>query len=335
MDYFRPIPMTDPARPAGALTLAGGWCWFDRVEVLSRGTAPRLIAAADLPEAARLALTAPRPDFAGLAMDRPRIMGILNVTPDSFSDGGLFLRPEAALMQARQMAAGAEIIDIGGESTRPGAVEVTVDEETRRTAPVIAALREGGLDRAISIDTRKAQVARAALQAGASIVNDVTAFRFDPEMAATVAGAGVPVVLMHSIETPATMQDDPRYDDVVLDVYDALAERVALAEASGIPRGRIAVDPGIGFGKTLEHNLALLERLSIFHGLGVPVLLGTSRKRFIGTVGGEADAARRVPGSLATALHGLGQGVQMIRVHDVAETRQALSLWQAVTGAGK
>ena len=333
MDYFRPIPMTDPARPSGALTLAGGWCWFDRVEVLNRSAAPRVIAAADLPEAARLALTAPRPAFAGLGMDRPRIMGILNVTPDSFSDGGLFLNREAAVMQARQMAAGAEIIDIGGESTRPGAVEVSVEEETRRTAPVIAALREGGLDGPISIDTRKAAVAGAALKAGASLVNDVTALRFDPAMAGAVAAAGCPVILMHSIATPATMQDDPRYDDVALDVYDALAERVSLAVAAGIPRERIAVDPGIGFGKTLEHNLTLLARLSLFHGLGLPVLLGASRKRFIGTVASEADAARRMPGSLAMALHGVAQGAQMIRVHDVAETRQALSLWQAVAGA--
>jgi dihydropteroate synthase len=335
MDYFRPLPMSDPARPAGALTLAGGWCWFTQVEVLARGAAPRVIAAADLPEAARQALTAPRPGFAGLAMDGPRIMGILNVTPDSFSDGGLFLKPEAAVMQARQMAAGAEIIDIGGESTRPGAAEVGAAEETSRTAPVIAALRAGGLDRAISIDTRKASVAQAALAAGASLVNDVTALRFDAQMAAVVAGAGCPVVLMHSIATPDRMQDDPRYDDVLLDVYDALAERVALAVAAGIPRERIAVDPGIGFGKTLAHNLTLLARLSLFHGLGLPVLLGASRKRFIGTVASEADAARRMPGSLAMALHGVAQGVQMIRVHDVAETRQALSLWQAVQEAGR
>lgn len=333
MDYFRPIPMCDPARPAGALTLAGGWCWFDRVEVLNRRSAPRVIGVSDLSVAARTALTAPRPAFAGLGMERPRLMGILNVTPDSFSDGGLFLNPQAAVMQARLMAAGAEIIDIGGESTRPGAAEVTVEEETRRTAPVIAALREGGLDGPISIDTRKARVAEAALKAGASLVNDVTALRFDPEMAGAVAKAGCPVVLMHSIATPATMQDDPRYDDVLLDVYDALAERVALAVAAGIPREKIAVDPGIGFGKTLEHNLTLLARLSLFHGLGLPVLLGASRKRFIGTVASEADAARRMPGSLAMALHGVAQGVQMIRVHDVAETRQALSLWQAVAGA--
>ena len=329
--YLRPIAMSDPARPSAALPLAGGWCWFDRVEVLSRTDAPRIVGLGDLTEAQRRRLSAPRPDFGGLGMDIPRIMGILNVTPDSFSDGGLFLRPEAALMQARRMAAEADILDIGGESTRPGAAEVSVDDEIARTAPVIAALREGGLALPISIDTRKAAVATAAFDAGARILNDVTALRYDPAMAAKAAEAAVPVILMHSIDTPATMQDDPRYDDVLLDVYDALAERLLAAEAAGIARDRLAIDPGIGFGKTLEHNLALLARLSLFHGLGVPVLLGASRKRFIGTLGAEAEAARRMPGSLAVALAGVAQGMQMIRVHDVAETRQALRLWQAAT----
>ncbi|MEO8244111.1 MAG: dihydropteroate synthase [bacterium] len=331
MEYHRPVAMTDPARPPDALPLAGGRCWFNQVEVLSRSAAARLVAARDLAPEVRGRLSARRPAFGGLAMDRPLIMGILNVTPDSFSDGGLFLRPEAAVMQARIMASGADIIDIGGESTRPGAAEVTVTDEVARTVPVIAVLRAGGLDRPISIDSRKSDVVRAALAAGAAWVNDVTALRHDPEMAGVVAKAGCPVILMHSIATPATMQDDPVYDDVLLDVFDALAARVAAAEAAGIARDRIAVDPGIGFGKTLQHNLTLLARLSLFHDLGVPVLLGASRKRFIGTVSAEDDAARRMPGSLAVALAGVAQGVQMIRVHDVAETRQALSLWQAVT----
>ena len=330
MIYHRPIAMTDPSRPAGALPVAGGWCWFDRVEVLQRGAAPRVVSAADLPAEVRDRLSAPRPDFGGLTLDRPRIMGILNVTPDSFSDGGQFLRPDAAVMQARRMASGADIIDIGGESTRPGAVDVATDEEIARTAPVIAALRDGGLDLPISIDTRKAAVAQAGFAAGATWLNDVTALRYDPAMAGVAAQRACPVVLMHSIATPATMQDEPVYDDVLLDVYDALAERVAQAEAAGIARDRIAIDPGIGFGKTLAHNLALLRRISLFHDLGLPVLLGASRKRFIGTIADESDAARRLPGSIAVALGGVTQGVQMIRVHDVAETRQALSLWQAV-----
>jgi dihydropteroate synthase len=331
MMYIRPIAMTDPARPLGALPLAGGWTWFSHVEVIERDAPPRLLAVADLDGEARDRLSAPRPDFGGLRMDRPRIMGILNVTPDSFSDGGQFLRPEAALMQARKMAAGADILDIGGESTRPGAVDVDEAEEVARTAPVIAALREAGLDIPISIDTRKAAVAEAAFSAGASILNDVTALQFDPAMAATAERRNAPVILMHSIATPATMQNDPEYDDVLLDVYDALAARIAAAEAAGIPRARIAVDPGIGFGKTLQHNLILLSRLSLFHNLGVPVLLGASRKRFIGTISAESDAQKRLPGSLAVALAGVAQGMQMIRVHDVAETRQAVSLWQAST----
>ena len=327
--------MTDPARPADALQLAGGWCWFDRVEVLSRTAPPQVVSARDLPPEVQDRLSRARGNFGGLATTRPQIMGILNITPDSFSDGGLFLRPEAAVMQARLMAGGADIIDIGGESTRPGAVEVTEADEVARTQPVIAALRGGGLDLPISIDTRKAAVARAALAAGAAWVNDVTALRHDPAMAAVVAASGCPVILMHSIATPATMQDDPVYDDVLLDVFDALRDRIAVAVAAGIARDRIAVDPGIGFGKTLQHNLTLLARLSLFHDLGCPVLLGASRKRFIGTISAESDAARRMPGSLAVALAGVAQGVQMIRVHDVAETRQALTLWQAVNGGAR
>jgi dihydropteroate synthase len=331
MIYIRPIPITDPAAPEEALPLAGGWCRFSHVEVLERGHKAQVVPVSALKPAERDRLTAPRPDFAGLSMDRPRIMGILNVTPDSFSDGGLFLKPEAALMGARQMAAHADMLDIGGESTRPGAVEVAVDEEIQRTAPVISAMRAAGIAKAISIDTRKAAVAQAALKAGASVVNDVTAMTFDAGMAAVVAASRAPVILMHSIATPQTMQAEARYDDVLLDVYDALAARVAEAEAAGIPRHQIAIDPGIGFGKTLAHNLALLARLSLFHSLGLPVLLGASRKRFIGTLSGEEDAARRMPGSLAVALAGVAQGMQMIRVHDVAETRGALTLWQAAT----
>ena len=333
MEYYRPIAMTDAARPPGALPLAGGWCWFAQVEVLARGTAPRVVAVQDLPAEVRDRLSAPRPAFGGLVMDRPRIMGILNVTPDSFSDGGRFLDPAAALVQARVLAAeGAALLDIGGESTRPGAAEVAVDEEVARTAPVIGALRAGGLTTPISVDTRKARVAQAALAAGAGIVNDVAAMGFDPAMASVVAEAGAPIILMHSIGTPATMQQDPRYEDVLLDVYDFLKARIAVAEAAGIARERIMVDPGIGFGKTAAHNLALVRGLGLFHDLGVPVLLGASRKRFIGAIGGEDVAERRMPGSVAVALAGVAQGAQVLRAHDVAETRQALRLWQAVNG---
>ena len=332
MTYYRPIPCHDTARPKGALPLAGGWLWFDRVEVLRRGAAPEVIPAADLPPDVALRLSGPRAAFAGLAMDRPRLMGILNVTPDSFSDGGQFLAPEAALRQGREMAgAGAEIIDVGGESTRPGAVLVPEGEEIARTAPVIAALRAGGIETAISIDTRKAAVARAALDAGASFVNDVSALTFDAGLKPLVAGKAAPICLMHAQGTPQTMQADPQYEDVLLDVYDFLAGKLAEAEAAGIARDRIMVDPGIGFGKTLEHNLALIRGLSLFHGLGCPILLGVSRKKFIGTIGGENDAARRAPGSVAVALAGVAQGAQVLRVHDVWETRQALSLWRSVT----
>lgn len=330
MEYYRPIAMTDPARPAGALTLAGGWCWFDRVEVLSRTSPPRLIPAGDCPKDVLDRLTAPRASFAGLSMDRPRLMGILNVTPDSFSDGGRYTSVDAGVRQGRQMAKLAEIVDIGGESTRPGAQEVPVAEEIARTVPVIEGLRAAGMPGPISIDTRKALVAAAALRAGATLVNDVSGLTFDPALGPLVAQEAVPVVLMHAKGLPANMQDEPSYADVLLDVFDELQTRIARALACGIDRSRIAVDPGIGFGKTAAHNLALIRGLSLLHGLGCPILLGASRKRFIGSIGRAEAADQRVPGSLAVALAGIAQGAQLTRVHDVAETRQALRLWQAM-----
>jgi dihydropteroate synthase len=333
MEYFRPIARTEAHRPPSAKVLAGGWCWFDTVEVLARAHAPRLIPAADCPAEVLARLTAPRPDFFGLTLDRPRLMGILNATPDSFSDGGRYLATGAAIAQGRAIARDAEIVDIGGESTRPGASDVALAEEIARTVPVIEGLRKAGTRAPISIDTRKALVAAAALQAGADFVNDVSALGHDPAMGPLVVKAGVPVVLMHAQGSPATMQDDPRYDDVLLDVYDALAGRIATAVALGVAPWKIVIDPGIGFGKTVAHNLALIRGLSVFHGLGCPILLGASRKRFIGTVGGLEAAASRLPGSLAVAQAGFAQGVQITRVHDTAETRQALKLWQALNGA--
>lgn len=330
MIYVRPIAMTDAARPAGALTLAGGWCWFDRVEILERGRRPKPGDLADLTDAQRRALSAPRADFGGLGMDLPRIMGILNVTPDSFSDGGQFLAKDGALAQARGMVGAADILDIGGESTRPGAVDVANADEVARVVPVIAGLRAAGVRTAISIDTRKADVAAAALAAGAGIVNDVAALRFDPGMAAVVAQSGVPVILMHAQGAPSDMQIDPRYSDVALDVYDFLADRIGYAVAADIARDRMVIDPGIGFGKTQAHNLALIRQLSLFHGLGCPILMGASRKRFIGTICGANDPQARLPGSLAVALACVAQGAQILRVHDVVETRAALALWRAV-----
>ncbi|WP_074219517.1 dihydropteroate synthase [Rhodovulum sp. ES.010] len=333
--YYRPIVQTDAARPADALPLAGGWAWFSLAEELSRDVPPRLIPARALPSDVLAALTGPRPAIAGLTVDRPRIMGILNVTPDSFSDGGRFDRLEAALEHGRAMADAADLIDIGGESTRPGAADVPVEDEVARTVPVIEALRVARVTAPISIDTRKAQVAEAALAAGAGMINDVAAFTYDPALAGVTARAGVPACLMHAQGDPATMQNDPRYDNVLLDVYDFLAGRVAAAEAAGISRGEIVVDPGIGFGKAVAHNVALLRGLSLFHGLGCPVLLGASRKRFVGAIGGAERADARVPGSIAVALAAIAQGVQVVRVHDVAETRQAVRLDMALKGIGE
>jgi dihydropteroate synthase len=331
--YYRPVAQIDPVRPPGARVLAGGWCWFDRVEVLTRAGSAGLIAAADLPPDVAARLCAPRAPVAGVAWDAPRIMGIVNTTPDSFSDGGRFAGvPEAAAAARAMAAAGADMLDIGGESTRPGATVVPEAEEIARTAPVIAAL--GGVGVPVSIDTRKAAVARAALAAGATLVNDVSALGFDAEMAAAVAGSGAALALMHAQGTPETMQRAPTYDDVVLDVYDFLEARVAAAEAAGIDRARILIDPGIGFGKTEAHNLALLRSLAILHGLGCPILLGASRKRFIGRIGGADRADARGPGTLAVTLAAVAQGVQLHRVHDVAELAQGLRLWRALGSEG-
>ncbi|AVW91654.1 dihydropteroate synthase [Celeribacter baekdonensis] len=332
--YYRPIPSIDPARPSDALTLAGGWAWFSQVEVLSRAAPSRLIPATELPEEVKTRLTAPRAPLAGMDFARPNLMGILNVTPDSFSDGGMFDAPDAARVRAQvMMAEGADILDIGGESTRPGADYIAPELEITRTAPVIAAIRAGSTV-PMSIDTRKAAVAAAALAAGADLINDVYAFCHDPELANVAAQSGAPVCLMHAQGDPEVMQEHPEYQNVLLDVYDFLAARIAVAEAAGISRTQILVDPGIGFGKTQAHNLALLQRISLFHALGCGVLLGVSRKGFIGRIGNAPEARDRAPGSIAVALAAVAQGIQVLRVHDIKETKQALALWQAVSGEG-
>ena len=326
-----PKPRTDLPRPPGAHPLAGSaHVWFDQVRALTKTRLP--VPAA---EGTTARLATPRPVLPGLPTDRPLVMGIVNVTPDSFSDGGETPDRASAVARAKaQVAAGADILDIGGESTRPGAEDVSIADEIDRTAPVIAALRAAGVSTPISIDTRKAAVAAAALREGADMINDVAALTHDPELGPLVAEAGVPLCLMHAQGTPQTMQIDPRYEDVLIEVFDWLAARMAAAEGHGIDRARLIVDPGIGFGKMLEHNLTLLKGLALFHGLGAPILLGASRKRFIGTLSGVEVAGQRMAGSLAVALHAAGQGAQVLRVHDVTETVQALALWRAMTTEG-
>ncbi len=327
--YFQPIARQ--GAPFSGRPLAGSAdLWFDQVLRRDRSGATELLSLAHCPAEVVARLSAPRPPLLGQSLDRPRVMGILNVTPDSFSDGGDLATVSAAVARAQAMQGDADILDIGGESTRPGAEEVPVAEEIRRTAPVIRALREAGVTTPISIDTRKAQVAEAALAAGADMVNDVSAFVFDPELAHLVAEKDVPVCLMHAQGRPDTMQDDPRYDDVLFDVMDHLRERIAVALSAGIRPERIITDPGIGFGKTLQHNVTLLRGLSLLHDLGSPVLLGVSRKRFIGALGGAEIARDRMAGSVAVALDGVLQGAHILRVHDVAETAQALRLQNAL-----
>jgi len=254
------------------------------------------------------------------------LMGVVNVTPDSFSDGGAFQDPVAAIAHGRRLISeGAAIVDVGGESTRPGAAPVPAEEELRRVVPVVEGIAGLGLPVQISVDTMKAEVAAAALDAGAAYVNDVTAFRHDPDLPALVAERGVDCCLMHMLGEPRTMQENPRYDDVVSDVKAFLEERMGAAVSAGIAEERIQLDPGIGFGKTLEHNLELLRRLDELAALGRPIVLGTSRKSFLGRITGR-DVTERVHGTTATCVMGLERGARVFRVHDVAATADALKV---------
>ncbi len=345
--YLRPLDLVATATELpGSADLAGGPLCFAHCEVIRRG-GPQVIEREALPvgrlpeclglgglggQSANMLfqrLTEARPPFAGIAMNRPSIMGVINVTPDSFSDGGDRFDAARAIEDGLAMhEAGAAMLDVGGESTRPGAEAVPLDEERRRVVPVVRGLADQGAP--VSIDSRRARVMAAALDAGAAVINDVTALAGDPESLELAARAGVPVILMHMQGEPKSMQADPSYDDAALDVYDYLAARVAACEAAGIGRERIMLDPGIGFGKTLDHNLEILEQLALYHGLGCPLLLGVSRTSFIARLAGDVAPKARVPGSLAAALAGVARGVQMLRVHDVAETAQALEVWGAI-----
>jgi dihydropteroate synthase len=335
LQYLRPISLVfgpDSRRliAAGdALPLGGmGHIGFTHVEVLERGGGRHILPISKIqhsPELARIA--APRPKLAGLGMERARIMGIVNVTPDSFSDGGKLETAQAGIRHGKRLAEeGADILDIGGESTRPGSNTVEIEEELARIIPVIEGLSGSHL---VSVDTRKAVVMSAALKAGAKIINDVSALGHDAGSAGIAAAGQAPVILMHAQGEPKTMQLNPRYTDVLLDVYDALSERVAFAVAAGIPRANICIDPGIGFGKTYKQNLELMAGHSIFHGLGVPVLVGLSRKSIVGAVTREKVAAKRAAGSVGGALAAVMQGAHMLRVHDVAETRHGLEMFTA------
>jgi dihydropteroate synthase len=260
-------------------------------------------------------------------------MGIVNVTPDSFSDGGCFFDSGAAIAHGlRLIEAGADILDVGGESTRPGAEAVDIDEEMRRVLPVIRALAEQGAT--VSVDTRHAAVMAAAVDSGAAIINDITGLEGDPQSLEVAARSGAAVVLMHRQGDPQVMQQNPHYAFAPLDIYDYLARRLEACRGAGIPAGRLCIDPGIGFGKTVEHNLQILSRLGLYHALGVPLLLGVSRKSFIGKLSRGEPAGERLAGSLTAALIGLGQGAQILRVHDVAETSQAAAVWLGIKTAG-
>ena len=340
-DAAGPLVRSGAARPLGNTGLA-----FTALSVATRregGGATRDIhSVATLPaefagvlaefEAALAGLADDPLTALGLPADRPLVMGIVNTTPDSFSDGGRHLG-EAGIAHGRALAAaGADILDIGGESTRPGAEDVPVAEELDRVVPVIRGL--AGIGIPISVDTRKAAVMEAALDAGAAIVNDVSALGHDPAARALVARRDVPVILMHAQGQPKTMQADPRYDDVLLDLHDWFRARLDWCREGGIAHGRTILDPGIGFGKTVAHNVALMDSLPLFFGLGRPLLLAASRKRFIASLSDGEGADRRLGGSLAAALAGIARGARLVRVHDVAETAQALRVARAIAAAG-
>jgi dihydropteroate synthase len=346
--YLRPTGFVDaPFGHDGKVArLAGGLQWFAGVEIVHddgaelvpvEGIEARLDSLGDEARTAWANLTGARASLKlgarVIRLDQPRVAGILNMTPDSFSGDGRGEDVEAAVDTGLAMAsAGAALIDVGGESTRPGSKTVWEGDEIARVEPVVRRLAGGG--NAVSIDTRKAAVMEAALGAGAGLVNDVSALTWDPRAAEVVAAAGCPVVLMHHKGDPATMQDDPRYDrPVLLEIYDWLAARIDAAVAVGVDRANIVVDPGFGFGKTLQHNLAIMNGLAMLHGLGCPVMLGASRKRTIGALANEAPADQRLAGSLAFALKAAEQGAQLLRVHDVAETLQALRVWRGLRDA--
>lgn len=286
--------------------------------------------AAVLADADLAALTASRPSFAGLSLDRPLLMGVVNVTPDSFSDGGDFADPKAAIAHAlEQGEAGADIVDIGGESTRPGAAATPVAEEIDRVMPVIEAALAAGLT--VSVDTRRAAVMRAAIDAGVQIINDVTAFAHDPDALEAVAPSDASAILMHIRGTPGTMQQAPSYRLASHDICRWLGTRVAACATAGIAPARLAVDPGIGFGKTDAHNMEILDRAAMFHCLGCAVAIGVSRKSFIGRIAGIDAPKDRLPGTIAATLIALSRGVQIHRVHDVAAARQAVDIWEAMS----
>jgi dihydropteroate synthase len=336
--WIRPVPV-----PAGAHRLAGGWASFDLVDIVqrddtaysvSRHTPDEVLAMGgdrDGVAAVLDRLMAPRPDWAGLSPDRPVIMGILNVTPDSFSDGGRHNAPARAVAAGRAMIeAGAGIIDIGGESTRPGAEPVTRNQELARVLPPIAGLKDAAA--ALSIDTRHAEVMTRATAAGAGIINDVNGLRGEGALDAAAA-SGAAVAIMHMQGTPETMQKDPHYGFAPVEIYEFLENRIADAEAAGIPRRHIAIDPGFGFGKSPSHNLSVIGWTAMFHGLGVPILVGASRKSSIATLSAGEPADQRLAGSLGLAMAAVAQGCQILRVHDVAETRQALAIQMALAAS--
>ncbi len=353
MRYLRPVGFVDT--PIGfdgqVMRLAGGMMFFSAVELIEVAAGKRIatrlvpvgeieaaIAGDDAARQTLTRLTSPRAALTlgtrTIPLDQPRVMAILNMTPDSFSDGGRYASDAAAATSAgvAMAAAGAAIIDVGGESTRPGAQPVWEGDEIERTRPVVEGLARAGV--AVSIDTRRAAVMEVSIGAGAGIVNDVSALMHDTRAIDVLRALDCPIVIMHSPDAAGSLHDGPLGPDPLIEVYDWLAARIVALEGAGIARTRLIIDPGLGFGKPVAANLALVNGLSLFHGLGCPVLVGASRKRFVGALANEAPVDRRLAGSLAVAIKAADQGVQIIRVHDAAETVQALQIWRGLRDQG-
>ena len=331
MQYFFPELLGIVNGPKAPFLLGGTQVKFDSFKIVERGRSSITIPAVEAPQEVLETFIRPRSSIFDLNFNKVNIMGILNVSPDSFYDGKENFRDTDFVKKGLDLIKGGlDILDVGGESTRPGAKEVPVEIEKHRVSSIIKSIKKITPETIISIDTRKSQVAKAALKGGATIINDVSGLTFDSEILSVASEFGSGICIMHSKGLPENMQNQPSYENIVLDIYDFLEERINQAKKAGISEEKIIVDPGIGFGKSLYHNKTLIKNLSLFHGLGCPVMVGLSRKSFIGEIVGELDPSKRLGGSLAALLTAVSRGAHLVRVHDVIETKQAIEVWNSL-----
>ena len=331
MEYFFPEINYVPGRFEKFYRIQGGTTVFNSFRVIQRNKKPRVISTSEVKEEFLDRFTSKPISMLGLSFETPAVMGILNVTPDSFYDGEKFFTEKQFVEKGLHLLKiGCTVLDIGGESTRPGAKEVSSTIEIERIMGVIEKIKSSVPSAIISVDTRKSMVAEKALQAGATIVNDISAGSFDKKMFEVVAKHRAGICLMHSRGIPENMQNMPYYDDILLDIYDYFEEKIAEAQSKGIPKEKIVIDPGIGFGKKLHHNLEIINKISLFLGLGLPVMIGVSRKSFIGEIISERDPSERLTGSVVAMLASLNRGVNIVRVHDIKEAADAIKVWNTL-----